>query len=151
MTLTQYPKPTIVCLVGSTRFYDEFTRANFDETMAGRIVLTVGFFHHTAVLPITPAKKLILDELHLRKIDLADEVLVINPGSYIGNSTRREIWYAARRDKCLRWLDAVRSEPDGFDLRDSYLELRKFINSWFTDWDAWRAAVISAANPSLSN
>ena len=39
--------PTIVCLCGSTRFYDTFQQANFDETMAGKIVLSVGFYPHS--------------------------------------------------------------------------------------------------------
>lgn len=46
-----------------------------------------------------------LDELHLRKIDLADEVLILNVGSYIGESTRREIDYAKRNGKPLRFIE----------------------------------------------
>jgi hypothetical protein len=104
-------RPTIVCLCGSTRFYETFQRANYEETMAGRIVLTVGFYphsqeqaHHESV-GCTSAQKEALDELHKRKIDLADEVLVLNVGGYIGDSTRGEIEHARKTGKPIRWLE----------------------------------------------
>jgi hypothetical protein len=104
------PKPKIVCLCGSTRFYDQFQEANYQETMAGRIVLTVGFYPHATSDPsqsrgCTPQQKLNLDELHKRKIDLADEVFVLNVGGYIGDSTRSEIEYANRTGKPIRYLE----------------------------------------------
>lgn len=104
-------RPTIVCLCGSTRFYREFQEANYRETMAGKIVLTVGFFGHSAgeahgeSVGITPEQKVELDELHKRKIDLADEILVINVGGYIGESTRSEIEYALQHGKQVRHLE----------------------------------------------
>lgn len=48
-----------------------------------------------------------LDMLHLRKIDLADRVLVINPGGYIGESTSREIAYARANGKPVSFTDPV--------------------------------------------
>jgi len=107
-------KPTIVCLCGSTRFYHEFQAANFRETMAGKIVLSVGFFagspgemkqEHGEGVGISPAEKALLDELHKRKIDLADEILVLNVGRYIGDSTRSEIAYAIEHGKPVRYLE----------------------------------------------
>lgn len=104
-------KPIIVCLCGSTRFYDAFQRANYEETMAGRIVLSVGFYPHSAeqahgeAIGITPEQKIALDELHKRKIDLADEVYVLNVGGYIGASTRSEIDYALAHGKAIRYLE----------------------------------------------
>lgn len=104
-------RPKIVCLCGSTRFYREFQEANYRETMAGRIVLTVGFYPHATAevhgqhIGITGHQKDLLDELHLRKIDLADEVLVLNVGGYIGESTTREIRYTLAAHKPLRWLE----------------------------------------------
>ena len=94
-------KPIIVCLCGSTKFKQEFITANFRETMAGKIVLTVGWFSHTDGNIFTPSEqeKIALDELHKRKIDLADEVLVICPGGYVGDSTRSEIDYALAHGK----------------------------------------------------
>ncbi len=102
--------PTVVCLCGSTKFYNEYVQANYDITMQGKIVLSVGFFHHALAeahgetVGITPAQKGFLDELHKRKIDLADEVYVINVGGYIGDSTRSEIDYARVLHKPITYL-----------------------------------------------
>lgn len=75
-------RPKIVCLCGSTRFFEAFQRANYEETMKGHIVLTVGHYpnskEHGQNTGCTPEQKKALDELHLRKIDMADEVLVLN-------------------------------------------------------------------------
>lgn len=72
-------RPIVVCLCGSTRFSEEFAAANLRETLAGNIVLTVGCMTHSdAELQITPEQKTKLDELHKRKIDMADEILVLN-------------------------------------------------------------------------
>lgn len=100
-------KPKIVCLCGSTKFKKEFIEANFTFTMAGDIVLTVGWFSHADGEVYTPseAEKEKLDELHLRKIDLADEVYVVNVGGYVGESTAREIRYAARLGKPICWRE----------------------------------------------
>jgi hypothetical protein len=94
--------PTVVCLCGSTRFRDEFIEANRRETMTGRIVLAPGVFMHSGD-HITDDDKRRLDELHLRKIDMASHVLVINPGGYIGESTRREIAYARATGKSVEF------------------------------------------------
>jgi hypothetical protein len=85
--------PEIVCICGSIRFADEMRRANRDLTFAGVIVLAPGEADGSGEV-VTPEQKAVLDELHLRKIDLADRVLVVNPGGYVGESTRREIAYA---------------------------------------------------------
>ena len=103
--------PLVVCLCGSTRFFKEFMLANFNETMAGRIVLSVGFYPHSSEqahgehIGISVADKLKLDDLHKRKIDLCNEVLVINVGGYIGESTRSEISYATALGKRIRYLE----------------------------------------------
>jgi hypothetical protein len=96
---------TIVCLCGSTRFEKEFHEANKRETLAGKIVLTVGFFGHSTGEVITPEQKYALDALHLSKINLAHEILVLNVGGYIGDSTRNEIHHAARTAKRIRFLE----------------------------------------------
>jgi|ERR1700722_1533340 len=99
-------KPIIVCLCGSTKFKQAFIDANFRETMAGKIVLSVGLYSHADAEVYTPteAEKLALDELHFRKIDLADEVLILNVDGYTGYSTRREINYAMSQNKKIRYL-----------------------------------------------
>ena len=120
MSTTTNNRPKIVCLCGSTRFFREFQVANFEQTMAGRIVLTVGFYPHSTehheTVGLTNAgyslsKKEELDVLHLRKIDLADEVLVLNVGGYVGESTRREIAYATTHGKPISYLVEPAASP----------------------------------------
>ena len=97
--------PKVVCLCGSTRFKDQFMKAQFEETMKGSIVLSVGFFHHSdKTYVLSDAEKIGLDALHKRKIDLADEILVINVDGYIGDSTRSEIQYARDTGKPVRYI-----------------------------------------------
>lgn len=102
-------RPTVVCLCGSTRFREAFERVACEETLAGRIVLTVNDFDTARKQPVghepPTAEKAMLDELHLRKIDLADEVLILNVGGYVGESTRRELIYAMAHGKRVRWLE----------------------------------------------
>jgi len=104
-------KPKIVCLCGSTKFKNAFDEANYQKTMAGWIVLSVGFFMHATNnrhgehIGATPEQKIALDELHLCKIDLADEIFVLNVGGYIGSSTRKEIEYAKSLNKTIKYLE----------------------------------------------
>ncbi len=108
-------RPTIVCLCGSTRFSEAYQQANLQETLQGRIVLTIGSdmkSDHVLFADRSEAElqeiRATLDELHLRKIDLADEVLILNVGGYIGESTRRELNYAEEHGKKIRyWIDDV--------------------------------------------
>ena len=106
------PRPKIVCLCGSTRFYEEFRRANLRLTLAGEIVLSIGCDTKSdgdlaAMGEMPEASKDALDALHKRKIDLADYVLVLNVGGYIGESTRSEIEYAEKVGRPVRYLEEV--------------------------------------------
>lgn len=109
-TGSQFPR--IVCLCGSSRFYKEYQEAEYRETMAGKIYLSIGFYPHAAPemhgegVGHDSAEKVALDELHKRKIDLADEVLVLNVGGYIGDSTKSEVAYALETGKPVRWLES---------------------------------------------
>jgi hypothetical protein len=100
----------IICLCGSTRFYEAFQQANYDLTMQGYIVLTVGHYPHSdgvhgESVGCTPEQKVALDALHIDKVSLADEVFVLNIGGYIGDSTRREIRHAKKHLKPVRYLE----------------------------------------------
>jgi len=106
--------PTIVCLCGSTRFSESFQEVNLQETLKGNIVLSIGcnmrsdteiFGYMTQAEQDSVKAK--LDELHLRKIDLADEILVLNVGGYIGESTRNEIEYAKLIGRTIRYLEEL--------------------------------------------
>lgn len=96
-------RPEIVCICGSTRFAEQMRAANRELTFAGVIVLAPGVFGHSEEPAggtlITAEQKAALDALHRHKIDLADRVLVVNPGGYLGESTRGEIDYAAATGK----------------------------------------------------
>lgn len=107
-------RPEIVCIYGSTRFADEMHAVNRELTLDGAIVLAPGVFaHHEGRedrgtgQEITEEQKAALDALHLRKIDLADRVLVVDPGGYIGESTSREIAYARATGKPVSFTDPV--------------------------------------------
>jgi hypothetical protein len=102
------PLPIRVCLCGSTRFMQAFQEANLRETLAGKIVLSIGCDTKSDHdLALGPVDKTALDLLHLFKIDLADEILVLNVGGYVGESTRREIDYARMQGKRVRWLEPM--------------------------------------------
>lgn len=94
-------RPEIVCICGSIRFAEEMRAANRDLTFAGVIVVAPG----EAEKVVTAEQKTALDALHLRKIDLADRVLVVNPGGYVGESTSREIAYARAAGKPVSFTD----------------------------------------------
>ena len=105
----------VVTLCGSTRFKEEFMNVQRDLTLKGCIVISVGFFGHSQDVDIwnemdeeTKIKtKTMLDDIHKRKIDMADEIFVINVGGYIGESTRSEIEYANKSGKKVNYLENV--------------------------------------------
>jgi hypothetical protein len=104
--------PEIVCLCGSTRFSEAFQKAQLELTLAGKIVLTIGcnmksdteVFGHLTETELKDIKSK-LDELHKRKIDLANEVFILNVGGYIGVSTWSEIEYATKLGKPIKYLE----------------------------------------------
>lgn len=107
MHVMRTTKPQVVCLCGSTKFKDEFIKQNFELTLRGNIVLTVGWFNHADGMTynLTDFEKEYLDELHKRKIDLADSVLILNVGGYVGDSTRSEVDYALSVGKPVQYLE----------------------------------------------
>ncbi len=103
----------VITLCGSTRFRREFEEANKRLTLAGNIVISVGLFGHGGDAEVwegmdegtlTRTKEM-LDDMHKRKIDMADEIFVINVGGYVGDSTRSEIAYAEAHGKPVRYLE----------------------------------------------
>ena len=101
----KYP---IITLCGSTRFKEQFMEAQKRLTLEGNIVISVGLFGHSGDEEVwTPGMKEMLDNMHKRKIDMADAIYVINVGGYIGESTRSEIEYALRNGKKVYYLEPV--------------------------------------------
>lgn len=103
--LGKYP---IITLCGSTRFKEQFLEAQKRLTLEGNIVISVGLFGHSGDDEVwTEGTKEMLDDMHKRKIDMADAIYVINVGGYIGESTRSEIEYALRTGKKVNYLEPV--------------------------------------------
>ena len=103
-------KYKVVTLCGSTRFKDAFLEVQKKLTLEGNIVISVGLFGHSGDEEVwTPGTKVMLDDMHKRKIDMADEIFVINVGGYIGESTRSEIEYARAAGKKINYLDAAKA------------------------------------------
>lgn len=99
-------KYKVVTLCGSTKFKEQFIEAQKRLTLEGNIVISVGLFGHSGDMEVwTEGTKAMLDDMHMRKIDMADEIFVINVGGYIGESTRREINYATSKDMTIRYLE----------------------------------------------
>ena len=99
-------KYKVITLCGSTKFKEQYLEARKRLTLEGNIVISVGLFGHRGDAEVwTEGTKAMLDDMHLRKIDMADEIFIINVGGYIGESTRREIEYALSRGKKIKYLD----------------------------------------------
>lgn len=111
----KYP---VITLCGSTKFKDEFMEAQKRLTLAGNIVISVGLFGHSGDEEVwegmdegtlTQTKEM-LDDMHKRKIDMADSIFVINVDGYIGESTRSEIAYAKAAGKQILYLEEMAEE-----------------------------------------
>ena len=109
----QYP---VVTLCGSTKFKDWYIKVQKELTLKGYIVLTVGIFGHSGDNEVwenmdegtlTKTKEM-LDDMHKRKIDMSDEIFVINVGGYIGQSTKSEIEYAISNNKKVSYLEDIK-------------------------------------------
>ena len=112
----------VITLCGSTRFKDEFLEAQKRLTLEGNIVISVGLFGHSGDDVVwTEGVKDMLDRQHLAKIDLADEIFVINVGGYIGDSTRREIAYAEFKGKTIKYMENSKKA----NIYENYAALRE--------------------------
>ena len=103
----------VITLCGSTKFKDEFMKVQKDLTLKGNIVISVGLFSHSGDDKVwenmdegtlTKTKEM-LEDMHKRKVDMADEIFVINVGGYIGDSTKYEIEYATKTGKKVNYLE----------------------------------------------
>jgi len=119
----------IICLCGSTRFMDAFQKAVYDFTNEGAIVLSVGqskyFSADHGGEAIGDDCAAMLDELHLRKIDLASRVHVLNVNGYVGPSTSAEVKYAIAHAKRITWLETDRIPPWVEKIDGDYYETKE--------------------------
>ena len=106
-------KYKVITLCGSTRFKDAFLEVQKRLTLEGNIVISVGLFGHSGDNEAwAEGTKEMLDDMHKRKIDMADEIFVINVGGYIGDSTRSEIEYAKKTGKSIHYLEIIDGRAD---------------------------------------
>jgi hypothetical protein len=106
----------VITLCGSTRFKDDFMREQKRLTLEGNIVLSVGLFGHSGDSEVWESMdedtltktKLMLDDMHKRRIDMSDEIFVINKDGYIGESTRNEIEYAISTNKKVEFMEELK-------------------------------------------
>lgn len=98
----------VITLCGSTKFKDDFIREQKRLSLEGNIVISVGLFGHSGDDEVwKDGTKEMLDEMHKRKIDMADEIFVINKDGYVGSSTKSEIEYAIAHGKKVNYMEPV--------------------------------------------
>ena len=101
-------KYKVITLCGSTKFKDEFLREQKRLSLEGNIVISVGLFGHSGDDEVwSDGKKEMMDDMHKRKIDMSDEIFVINKNGYIGSSTKSEIEYAIKTNKKVNYMEPV--------------------------------------------
>lgn len=106
-------KYRVITLCGSTKFKNEFIELQKRLTLEGNIVISVGLFGHADgdyKTVLTDDVKVMLDDMHKRKIDMADEIYVVNVGGYVGTSTKSEMAYALETGKKINYYEDVESK-----------------------------------------
>ncbi|MFD2444163.1 hypothetical protein ACFSO7_09255 [Bacillus sp. CGMCC 1.16607] len=93
----------VITLCGSTKFKNQFREAEASLTLQGNIVISLGFFEQSEGIELTKEQEKLFEDLHYRKIDISDEIFVIDVNGYIGTSTKKEIEYAKRKEKVIRY------------------------------------------------
>ena len=117
----------VITLCGSTKFKNEFQLVNKWLTLQGNIVITVSMFGHIDKEPLNRNEKILLDEVHKRKIDLASEIFVVDVDNYIGESTKKEIEYATSKGKAIRYFS---NEKSLFDQWNKVFYNRTELEDW---------------------
>ena len=101
-------KYKIITLCGSTKFKDDFIKEQKRLTLEGNIVLSVGLFGHSGDTEVwNEGIKELMDDMHKSRIDLSDEIFVINKDGYIGSSTKSEIEYAIKTNKKVNYMEPI--------------------------------------------
>ncbi len=127
----------VVTLCGSTRFKKDFEAVQKKLTLDGFIVISVGLFGHSGDSEVWEGMdegtlsetKVMLDDMHKSKIDLAEAIYVVNPGGYIGSSTWSEICYAFMTDKKIMSLEPI---------DEKQIELKVRIHTALAEKLAWQ-------------
>lgn len=117
----------VITLCGSTKYKDEFLMVNKWLTLQGNVVISVAMFGHVDKEPLSVDEKIVLDEIHKKKIDLAAEIFVVDVDGYIGSSTKKEIEYAMANGKTVSYLS---SEKEDFEKWKTEFYGRTIIEDW---------------------
>ncbi len=96
-------KGKIITLCGSTNFKDEYERVNRILTLQGNVVFSCGVFRGD--YPNIEEHRDLLEDVHKRKIDLSESIVVINLGGHTSKHTREEIEYAKSKNKKIIYLE----------------------------------------------
>lgn len=104
---TEKNKYNIITLCGSIKFKNEFMKVQEELTLNGNIVFTPTFFNNLKDEVNVETKKM-LDEMHKQRIDMSNEIYVINVEGYIGESTKSEIEYAKAKGKKISYLENIK-------------------------------------------
>jgi len=96
----------VIAVIGSSKFKDHHLGIAQRETLLGNVVLVTGFWHHVDKVPITDEQKARLDELTLYKVKIADEVIVVNPNGYVGQSTKEQVAFAKANGKPVSYTSS---------------------------------------------
>lgn len=96
----------VITLCGSSKFKKEFEEVSLDLSLMGFIVISLGLFGHAdhPEIMIDHDIKSMLDANHKQKISMSDGIFVVDPGNYIGESTRSEIEYAQKKKRRIWYL-----------------------------------------------
>ncbi len=98
----------VITLCGSTKFKDDFIREQKRLSLEGNVVISVGMFGHSGDDEAFSEDTIkMLAEMHKQKIDMADEIFVINKNGYIGSSTKSEIEYAKTTNKKVNYMEPI--------------------------------------------
>ncbi|MFK4566703.1 hypothetical protein [Enterococcus sp. UD-01] len=103
-------KIKVITLCGSAKFMKEFKEVEANLSLKGIAVLSPIFFEQSKTSKITKEVAQLLGNMHFRKIELADEIFVMDVGGYIGESTRKEIAFAKSNNKNIRYYSAFISD-----------------------------------------
>ncbi|WP_349408533.1 DUF4406 domain-containing protein [Pseudalkalibacillus sp. SCS-8] len=100
----------VITLCGSTKFKKQFRETEASLTLQGHVVISLGFFEQSEGIQITEEQEQLFKKIHFKKIDMADEIFVIDVDGYIGSSTSKEIEYANKTNKPIRYYSKVNLE-----------------------------------------
>lgn len=101
-------KYKIVCIIGSTKYKTEIQNKAAELTLDGYVVLPLTVFSHSDNLSLSEKEINMLKDMIKKKIDISDEVYVVNPkGTIIGTNTLEEINYALDNNKRVTYMNPI--------------------------------------------